>query len=73
MRRITLGTPERIIPQKHSAGTSRSCNRIVWCLTGLAWAERQGITAVSARCYAAEGGLAYAPLATCCVPESWPS
>ena len=39
----------------------------------LAWAERQGITTASARCYAAEGGLAYAPVATCCVPKSWPS
>ena len=30
----------------------------------LAWAERQGIATVSARCYAAEGDLAYAPVAT---------
>jgi DNA-binding SARP family transcriptional activator len=30
----------------------------------LAWAERQGIPTASARCYAAEGGLAYAPVAT---------
>lgn len=29
----------------------------------MVWARRQGITAASARCYAAEGGLAYAPLA----------
>jgi DNA-binding SARP family transcriptional activator len=28
------------------------------------WVERQGITAASARCYAAEGELAYAPVAT---------
>jgi DNA-binding SARP family transcriptional activator len=30
----------------------------------LAWAERQGIATASARCYAAEGGLAYAPVVT---------
>jgi predicted ATPase len=28
----------------------------------LAWAGRQGIAAASARCYASEGALAYAPL-----------
>jgi hypothetical protein len=38
-----------------------------------AWAERQGIATASARCYAAEGGLAYAPVATCCVPNYCPS
>jgi DNA-binding SARP family transcriptional activator len=30
----------------------------------LVWAERQGIVTASARCYAAEGELAYAPVAT---------
>ena len=30
----------------------------------VAFAERQGIATASARCYAAEGGLAYAPVAT---------
>lgn len=57
-RRVTAGSGPRVVLLSGEAGIGKS--RLAEEL--LLWAGRQGISLASARCYAAEGELAFAPV-----------